>query len=77
MTPTPEKSHAWQMHKIMPSQRLLLSVAGYESSSVRTSEFAASNASDLDLAMDIMTTQRNSTSMMINSRPLTRSELIR
>ena len=76
MTPTPEKSHAWQMHKIMPSQRLLFSEAAYESSA-RVSAFSASNASDLDLAMDIMTTQRNSTSMMINSRPLTRSELIR
>ena len=76
MTPTPEKSHAWQMHKIMPSQRLLL-LSDVAASSARVSVFAASNASDLDLAMDIMTTQRKSTSMMINSRPLTRSELIR
>ena len=73
MTPIPEKSHAWQIHRNMPSQSLLL-VLDDERSAVGKSVGSSSlTLSSPAFAVEIMTMQRNRESMIRNSRPLTRS----
>jgi len=77
ITPTPENSQAWQMHSNSPSQSLLSVVTDSASLFVSFVSNSVSEAVSADLAMEISTTQRKSASMMTNSRPLTRSRLIK